>query len=92
MLDKEAGNRFWDGGGWPGRLMNRPGVGRMPGRAVRTRQSATLRRFRIPSRLSGQMQKDRNPISPAEIETPLEWARDQSGKSSSVDTLLNFWL
>ena len=48
MLDREAGNRLWDGGGWPGRLTNRLGVGRMPGRAVRTRQSATLKRFRIP--------------------------------------------
>ena len=34
MLDREAGNRLRDGGGWPGRLMNRPGVGRMPGSAV----------------------------------------------------------
>ena len=73
MLDSEAGNRLRDGGGWPGRLTNRPGVGRMPGRAVRTRQSATLRRIRIPGGLSGQMQKDRNPVSPAETGTPLEW-------------------
>jgi len=56
MMGRESGSRPSDGSRQPGVLMNRPGCRRVlerdwgPGRAVRTRQLAMLKRIKIPGR------------------------------------------